>query len=706
MTRLAPAVLAAVALLLLACAPAAPAAVGEELVVNGGLELAAAGSIPPAPADWRLGSWGTSDAGGSWIEGGHASARAVRIEVTSHTEGDVKWQPAEPVAVIGGADYVLSDWYRSDVLTAVSVYYTTATDDGWLNLAPALLPASEWTRYATTFTMPDDAESAYFVHLIAGTGFLETDDYSLRRVDPPAGLADAMISLTFDDGFASVYENALRELAAAGLPSTQYVVSGLVGTGGYMSAGQIAELARAGHEIGSHTVSHADLSTLSDAELTAELVDSKAALEQLAAGSSVESLAYPYGTANERVADAARAAGYRSGRTVAPGYPAPGTLDRFDIRVQNVTPTTSVAEFRGWLEAAQARRAWLVLVYHGVADASPGAYDTTVDQFRAQLAAIADAGLTGRVLSVRGAVRIANRAPDGDVTLAPDDPVTNATLTASPVFADADGDALTYTYRWYVNGQPLDGATEATLDLSRPGHGDHGDEVRVVATATDDLGAAATATAAVTVRNSAPRPGTVSIAPADPVANGPLAATPGGFTDADGDALIYTYTWTRDGQLIPGQTGATLPGAEVGAGQQIFVAVTAADGHGGTSPAVTATVTAAAATGAPAPYPTPGPPPVVAPGSADTAGPRIAVRSPKARSYRRGRRLRIRFSCADASGVARCTAMLRRRGGRARKVARGRTVRLAGSGRYVLRIAARDAHGNRNVVTVRFRTVR
>lgn len=130
-------------------------------------------------------------------------------------------------------------------------------------------------------------------------------------------------ALTFDDAYLSVYEHAFPVLVERGLTATLYVVVDSVGTVNQwdcqrgdcveriMTLGQIREMADRGFEIGSHTLSHPHLTGLDDDRLRRELVDSKHRLEDLL-GREVSSLSYPYGDHDQRVIEAARAAGYRN----------------------------------------------------------------------------------------------------------------------------------------------------------------------------------------------------------------------------------------------------------------------------------------------------------------------------------------------------------------------------------------------------------
>ena len=74
---------------------------------------------------------------------------------------------------------------------------------------------------------------------------------------------------------------------------------------------ELRDLAGRGIEMGSHTLSHAHLTRLSDAELDDELTAAKAKIEE-ALGRPCRLLAYPYGEEDARVQAAVRRAGYEA----------------------------------------------------------------------------------------------------------------------------------------------------------------------------------------------------------------------------------------------------------------------------------------------------------------------------------------------------------------------------------------------------------
>ena len=128
------------------------------------------------------------------------------------------------------------------------------------------------------------------------------------------------VLITFDDGYRNVFGKAYPVLRRLGLRATAYVIVGRISNGdpSFLTWAQLRALERSGVEIGSHTLTHRDLTSLSRPELRRELHGSRIALERWL-GHPVQFLAYPYGAHDARVVRMARASGYVLAVTTLPG---------------------------------------------------------------------------------------------------------------------------------------------------------------------------------------------------------------------------------------------------------------------------------------------------------------------------------------------------------------------------------------------------
>lgn len=115
--------------------------------------------------------------------------------------------------------------------------------------------------------------------------------------------------ITFDDGNISDYEIAFPILIGKGVKAIFFVIVDQIGKPGYMNWNHILEMKKNGMEIGSHSMSHAPMSSLSLTKANSELKQSKAILEDFL-GSPVRSFSYPYGDYNNKTNNLALTAGY------------------------------------------------------------------------------------------------------------------------------------------------------------------------------------------------------------------------------------------------------------------------------------------------------------------------------------------------------------------------------------------------------------
>ena len=111
--------------------------------------------------------------------------------------------------------------------------------------------------------------------------------------------ADTYVSLTFDDGRASQV-NADYLMSLNGMHGTFYVNSGLMGTENfYMPLSQVQSIAAAGNEIGGHSKTHPNLTTIPTSVAEDEICSDQQQLQAL--GFAARSFAYPYGAQNTAV---------------------------------------------------------------------------------------------------------------------------------------------------------------------------------------------------------------------------------------------------------------------------------------------------------------------------------------------------------------------------------------------------------------------
>jgi peptidoglycan/xylan/chitin deacetylase (PgdA/CDA1 family) len=224
-------------------------------------------------------------------------------------------------------------------------------------LAPR--PAPEFHRYAVT---PRRFAAQMACLSLMGYRAVGLDVVLERR----HALPRRAVIITFDDGIDGCCEYAMPVLTARRFTATFYVVAGLVGQRSRWTRSEIGielplmdwpalrELTAAGFHVGSHTMTHPRLPTLSPAACREELAASRRLLEDRL-GREVADLAYPFGAFDASVRSAAAEAGYRSACSTRPRL-ATADDDRLALPRVNVYGHDSLLDFACRVWSARSAR--------------------------------------------------------------------------------------------------------------------------------------------------------------------------------------------------------------------------------------------------------------------------------------------------------------------------------------------------------------
>jgi peptidoglycan/xylan/chitin deacetylase (PgdA/CDA1 family) len=331
----------------------------NNLIQNGDLES----GTTNAPTNWQGDYWGTMTPTFTYPVTGKNGGKAARTTVTNYQEGDAKWYFTH-IPVSSHTMYQYTEDYLSSAVTNVTVEFKMS--DGTFEYQWVQSPAasSGWSTLSIPITVPTGAVSMTVLHALTSNGTLTIDNASLVAKTNNT-FTQGMVTFAFDDGLLSQYQNALPILTSAGVKGGFHIITTEPASGdsAYMTWAQIKDVKAKGHEVGGHTRTHADLTTLGASQLQSEVAGSYSDL--VAQGITPKAFLYPLGAVNEAVKTAVKNAGY----TVARGsyY---GQNDNeadhynlFDIRLDKTSTLTKVQQ---QIDQAVADKRWLVFEIHDV----------------------------------------------------------------------------------------------------------------------------------------------------------------------------------------------------------------------------------------------------------------------------------------------------------------------------------------------------
>ena len=151
-----------------------------------------------------------------------------------------------------------------------------------------------------------------------------------------------------------------------------------------------------------------------------------------------------------------------------------------------------------------------------------------------------------------------NNLPEvSGVSISPEPAFTNDVISVSSSTSDADGDTVTLSYSWLVNGQAI---SETSHTLSGTSSFDKGDQIQVDVTPNDGTeDGTSVISNTIIISNTLPSIASVTITPSTLNNETIAVCTTSGWMDDDGDMEGYEYAWTVNGAVHQDTTPSSGP---------------------------------------------------------------------------------------------------------------------------------------------------
>ncbi|MBP1234740.1 peptidoglycan/xylan/chitin deacetylase (PgdA/CDA1 family) [Arthrobacter sp. PvP102] len=312
---------------------------------------------------------------------------------------------------------------------------------------------------------------------------------SLLGLTAPAANAvgETVVTLTFDDANVDQVV-AADKLVSAGMRGTFFLPSGFMNQTNYMTTAQALALQAAGHEIGGHSVTHADLAAVGTEELARQICNDRATL--MSYGLNVENFAYPFASASPAAEAEVGTCGYNSARGLGDIRSKVAGSETFPF-AESLTPanlfytgapdqldeTWTLADIQSLVTQAQANGGgWVQLTFHhvgtGILIGSPVKDPLTVstdtfNQFIDWLAGQRDTNTTNPVQVKTVKEVIGGTLKAAPAVVPPPAPQTTGNLVKNPSLETAGLNGSLLPRCWQAGGY---GNNTRTFSTVTPGH--------------------------------------------------------------------------------------------------------------------------------------------------------------------------------------------------------------------------------------------
>lgn len=194
------------------------------------------------------------------------------------------------------------------------------------------------------------------------------------QIAPIYDFKQSIVSLTFDDGYISQFTVGIPLLKQRNIPATFYIITGRVDS---ITKSIISDNLTKDFEVGSHTVTHANLVKIGSEDAKMELLNSHSFLQRNFGVNSGLTMSYPWGIYDNSVKQIARNI-YLAARSTDVGYNSLYTLDKYALKMQNFDKRIGAYSANPWIDYAIQNHLWLVEIIHGINNVGYSPIDSSV----------------------------------------------------------------------------------------------------------------------------------------------------------------------------------------------------------------------------------------------------------------------------------------------------------------------------------------
>jgi peptidoglycan/xylan/chitin deacetylase (PgdA/CDA1 family) len=379
-----------------------PARHSDNLIQNATLQV----SSSNYPDQWTAQQYGDNVSVPGFVE--TAAGRFLYVTTAVYKNGSTSWLPAA-IPVQAGQYFNFNVNYKSNVSADIVATFLQSNGKYKFVTLETVMPNNTWATTTDNIEVPKDVTKMSVSVVLHHRGVISTNSYSLYNITDPGSYewGTPTVSVAFEGGWQSQYNNALSLLQKYKDNGTFYVNPASIGTNNYMGTDELMNLTQDSNELASQGYDYTDLTTVNTNQANTEAKASQSYLKNTF-HVPVTDFASPYGNTDPEVQTILHQY-YKSNLSNLSGVNTKQNYDPYDLHVFYVGSNTPLSHIQNAIAEAQDYNGWLILVFGQIGTSHTGNM-VAPKNLEAALQTLQKSGIS--VKTIGDAVKAANSARD------------------------------------------------------------------------------------------------------------------------------------------------------------------------------------------------------------------------------------------------------------------------------------------------------